>query len=154
MQNLEYFKVKVGSGLQQVEAGIILCGTDVSISFGGGNAYHIGAVALASPRASHLDPEKCSASASVLCIFGHLEDELCRQAALQISAALNTVVNVTLGLHIDHASQEEIQALTDNFQKAVNESIVILRNAMEKAGVLQKELIHSYRASGPVGPKL
>lgn len=153
MQNLDCFKIKTGLGLQQVEAVIVLCGTDVSISFGGGSAYHIGAAALASPRASHLEPEKCSASASVLCVSGHMEDMLCREAALKISAALNTVVNATLGLHIDHASPEDIQALTDNFRKAVSEAINILKNAMEKAGIPQRELDHSYRASGPVGPK-
>lgn len=151
MQNLDCFKIKTGKGPHQIEAAIVLCGTDVSISFGGGCAYHIGAAALASPRASHSDPEKCSASASVLCVFGHMEDVLCREAALKISAALNTVVNITVGLHIDYASAEDIQTLTDNFWKTADEAITVLKRAMEAADVPQRELDRSYRASGPVG---
>ncbi len=126
MQRMSILKIRKGAGSYQIEAVAIRCGRDISVSFGGGRAYHIGAAALAIPRASLASPEKRSASASVLCVTGHKDDLLCREAALRICAALNAVVNVTVGLHLDCACAEDIQALTDNFYGAVDEVIQAL----------------------------
>ena len=54
-----------------VTACVVLCGKDIAVVIGGGEASHIGAAALASPRPSLKNTAEISASASVLCRLGH-----------------------------------------------------------------------------------
>lgn len=76
---------------------------------------------MATPRPSLADKAKVSASASVLCVTGHKEDQLARDAALRLSSAFQCIVVVTVGLHVDDASAEEIRRLSDNYQAALDE---------------------------------
>ncbi len=109
------FSIEAGSGVERVEAMLIMAGQDVVAVFGGGAKHHIGASALAVARPSLAGNQRNSASCSVLCVTGHKEDELARNAALRLSARYACVVNVTVGLHIDRATPEQIKALVDNF---------------------------------------
>ena len=93
-----------------VTACVVLCGKDIAVVIGGGEASHIGAAALASPRPS-------SASASVLCRLGHKDDLPAREAALRLASKFNTNVAVTAGLHIDDADSDDIAKLQHNFQQ-------------------------------------
>jgi len=104
-----------GAGRHRVEAVIAFCGPDISVSFGGGESPHIGAVALGIPRQSLADASKPSASASVLCVTGHKEDELARSAALELATLFACRVTVTAGLHIDDATAEDITLLDENY---------------------------------------
>jgi hypothetical protein len=104
-----------GEAPHRVEAAIVFCGPDVSVCFGGGEAHHIGAVALAVPRPSLADSSAPSASASVLCVTGHKEDELARAAALELATRFRCRVNVAAGLHVDDASAEDIRLLNENY---------------------------------------
>ena len=61
-----------------------------------------------------------SASASVLCVTGHKEDELARQTALRFAARLNCRVLVSAGLHIDRAAERDIALLLDNCRAALD----------------------------------
>lgn len=112
---MDMISVKVGEGIYTVEATAIKCGKDYNICIGGGDTYHIGAVALGIPRPSLADAERVSASASVLCVTSHKEDEVARTAALRMATLLNTRVVVTCGLHIDNASSEDIKILYENY---------------------------------------
>jgi gallate decarboxylase subunit D len=110
-----------GSAPHRVEAVIAFCGPDLSVSFGGGNAPHIGAVALGIPRPSLADSSSPSASASVLCVTAHKEDELARAAALKLATVLGCRVNVTVGLHVDNATADDIRLLSENYRAALAE---------------------------------
>jgi len=118
---MKHFCISVGKKQFIVEAEVIICGKDLNICIGGGEAYHIGASALAIPRKSLEDEEANSSSASVLCVIGHKEDELARQAALELSSLFQCKVNVTLGMHIDHATKEDIQILYENYKIVLHE---------------------------------
>lgn len=104
-----------GEAPHRVEAAIVICGPDFAVAFGGGQAQHIGAVALGIPRPSLADSSAPSASVSVLCVTGHKEDELVRAAALELSAEFGCRVNVAAGLHVDNASAEDIRSLSENY---------------------------------------
>ncbi len=104
-----------GEGKHRVEAHVKRCGNDVLVAFTGGGAPHIGAAALAVPRPGISDPAKCSASASVLCVTGHKDDELARAAALRLAASIGNTVCVTVGIHIDNAAKTDICLLCENF---------------------------------------
>jgi gallate decarboxylase subunit D len=98
-----------------VEAMVTLCGTDIAVNIGGGLRPHIGAVALAMPRPSIRSDGNISATASVLCILGHKEDVLARTAALHLARAFHKVVLVSVGLHVENATSEDIECLNKNF---------------------------------------
>lgn len=123
---MKHFSIKAGERQYAVEADVIICGKDINICIGGGEVYHIGASALAVPRKSLADGESNSASASVLCAVGHKEDELARKSALELSALFHCKVNITVGMHIEHATKEDIRVLSENYEavlKKVKEEI-------------------------------
>lgn len=115
-----------GNGMHQVEACVAICGNDISVCIGGGTKQHIGAAALGIARPSLENPAKRSASASVFCVTGHKEDDLARSAALQLSGKFATNVLVSVGLHIDDATIDDIKILQKNFTEillAVEETL-------------------------------
>ncbi|MEQ8201928.1 MAG: hypothetical protein ABRQ24_10970 [Syntrophomonadaceae bacterium] len=118
---METFYFQAGEGRHRVEAIAVVNGADLVVTVGGGSVYHIGAVALAVPRPSLAEPGRTSASASVICVSGHKEDELARTAALQLAARFNRVVVVSVGLHVDDASSLDIESLTANFRLLVED---------------------------------
>ena len=91
-----------------VTACVVLCGKDIAVVIGGGEASHIGAAALASPRPS---------LKNTLCRLGHKDDLPAREAALRLASKFNTNVAVTAGLHIDDADSDDIAKLQHNFQQ-------------------------------------
>ncbi|MGI5900962.1 MAG: hypothetical protein ACOX7U_00615 [Desulfitobacteriia bacterium] len=116
-----------GKGDKRIEVAAMCCGRDVAVTVVGGIKHHIGAVALAVPRPSLKDPSEISASASVICVTGHKDDELARDIALKFSSTLNCIASVSVGIHIDQAQEEEIGILIHNSECAVNSLINQLR---------------------------
>lgn len=123
-----------GSGMHQVEACVVICGNDISVCVGGGTKQHIGATALGIARPSLENPAKRSASASVFCVPGHKEDELARSAALRLSSKFATSVLVSVGLHIDHATTDDIKTLQKNF----NELLLIIEETLQMHSLLKE----------------
>ena len=120
------FSVSAGDGAHRVEILCALLGSDVCLCIGGGQKPHIGAAALAVPRESLRGDGNASASASVLCVTGHKEDELAREAALRFASHFGGRVLVSAGMHIDEAKDRDILLLMDNCRAA-------LELALEKA---------------------
>lgn len=122
-------EVRVEDGRYSVEARVVRCGRDVSVTIGGGEAPHVGASAVAIPRPSLCDPEKISASTSVICAPGHKEDLLVRAAAERIASALNCTACVGAGVHIDNAQREELLRLQRNLDELLDRVMETLKNA-------------------------
>ncbi len=108
------FVVKTEEDSYNLSAGVRLIGEDVLVAIWGGEKPHIGAVAVAQPRPSLKDPEVTSATASVICLVGHKEDELAKASAEILAAALNTRVVVTAGIHWDNLDPEGIRRIIQN----------------------------------------
>ena len=83
------------------------CGNDLALSVCGGSLHHVGAVALAQPED---DPVR-QATVSVLCAYGHRDDEVARRVAKKLAGKLHCTVCASAGIHIDDASLEEITAI-------------------------------------------
>jgi len=113
------FSFKVSDGGYDLEAQAQVIGSDLLVAIWGGTAPHIGAVSLAQPRPSLKDPERTSATASVICVVGHKEDELVKKASEFMAACLNVRVVVTAGIHWDHMSEEDIQTVVRNAERLV-----------------------------------
>ena len=122
---MDSFSVAAGEGAHRVEVVCVLPGDDVCLCIGGGARPHVGAAALAVPRES-LRGGEASASASVLCVTGHKEDELVRETALRFAARLGVNVLVSAGLHIDQADERDIGLLLANCRSALDLALVRL----------------------------
>lgn len=89
----------------------ISMGEDLCVALYGGDRPHIGAVAISQPRPSLADPAVASATTSVVAVLGHKEDMLARQVSARLAAALNAVVSVTCGIHVDAATASDIAVI-------------------------------------------
>ncbi len=86
-------------------------GADLLVTCTGGDKPHIGAVAVAHQRPSLQNPDEMSASANIICLSGHREDELARAASLRLCKGLGCTVTVVAGMHwhrIDKAGIEQV----------------------------------------------
>jgi len=109
-----------------IQAAAVWIGLDLLVYIWGGEAPHIGAVAMATPRPSLADASVTSSTASVFTYVGHKEDGLAKEMAERLSAALGAKVVVTAGIHwdgLDRAAIEQVRA-----------------NSRELAGLLLAEL--------------
>jgi len=86
-------------------------GSDLVVVLSGGTRPHVGATAVAQPRPSLRGDGSRSATASVITLLGHKEDELARWAALTLAARLGATVVVSAGIHVDDATPEQIRYL-------------------------------------------
>lgn len=116
---MELFSVAGGEGLYRVEIAAAVCGADLSVTICGGSLHHVGAAALGVPRPSLKDPQKRSASESVLCVVGHKDDEVAKAAAHRLASEFGCVVSVSAGLHLDNAGQDDIQGLVAGYEEAL-----------------------------------
>ncbi|PKM59899.1 MAG: hypothetical protein CVU99_11000 [Firmicutes bacterium HGW-Firmicutes-4] len=116
---MKVISLHVGEGRYQVNLHALFCGKDSSVCIFGGEVPHIGAVAVAVPRKSLTGDGSDSASASVICIAGHKEDEMVRRIALRLSSKWVCNVTVSAGIHIDNVEKDELIILNTNIEKLV-----------------------------------
>ena len=121
------FDIKTNEGEYDLFASVRLIGDDILVAIWGGEKPHIGAVAVAQPRASLKDPNVISSSASVICYSGHKEDVLSKTAAEALAAAFNTHVVVTAGIHWDNLSQEDLRLIKTHSEILINSIMKRLR---------------------------
>lgn len=103
-----------GTGETLLTGEVKLLGNDMVVYISGGTRPHVGAVAVGIPRPSLDDPEITSASVSVFTMTGHKDDELAREAAHRLAAALARTVVVVAGFHIDGARPDQIRQVLTN----------------------------------------
>lgn len=106
-----------------VDAVVTKTGNDLVISVGGGQYYHIGAVAVAHVNASLHDAQMVSSTVSLITLPGHKEGEIVYAAAHMLARQLNCSVVLSAGMHIDNASEKDIQLLVDNFWRLIEQII-------------------------------
>ncbi len=100
-------RCKIGGLISYTEQGVL-------VQLIGGETPHIGAVLLCQPRASLADPAAVGVTTSVLNLVGHKDDEAARPVGELLAKALNRTVAITAGIHIDHASPQELELLLKN----------------------------------------
>jgi hypothetical protein len=121
------FTIKTKEKAYRLEASVKEIGKDLLIAIWGGDRPHIGAVAVAQPRASLRDQSVRSATASVFCYVGHKDDVIAKEAAERLSAVLNRNVTVTVGIHWDDIQEAGIKTVVANSRQLV--SMIIERIA-------------------------
>jgi hypothetical protein len=111
---IKRWELSTPHGDHQIHSLSMLVGDDLLSCFWGGTKPHIGAVALALPRASIADPSVISSTSSVLTLLGHKEDAVAKPVSERLSARLNRNVVVSAGMHWDHLDQESIAQIIDD----------------------------------------
>lgn len=119
---MKQYHETAGAGRYQIEAFAVACGPDLSVTILGGTGYHVGAAALGTARPPKEGKER-SATVSVLCAYEHKDDEVARWAAKYLATALHNRVSVSAGVHIDHASVEELKILMENCEEVCHRLI-------------------------------
>jgi len=114
------FSLRIQREAYTLEAFVKRIGEDLLVAIWGGERPHIGAVAAAQPRPSLRDQNRLSATASVFCYVGHKEDDIAKEAAERLSAALNTNVTVTAGIHWDDIDEAGIRAVLEHSRQLVD----------------------------------
>jgi hypothetical protein len=108
------FELSVAEGNYPIHSLSLLVGEDLVTCIWGGTQPHIGAVAIALPRASLADPNVISSTSSVFTVLGHKEDELVKMVSEKLSARLQKNVVVAAGVHWDHLDEDAIEEIMDN----------------------------------------
>ncbi len=85
-------------------------GKDLLIAIYGGDAHHIGGAAIAYPAPSHYR-DATTVSVSTMTLPGHKDYVVANTAAEKICKALNTPTIVTVGIHYDNATKNEIDEI-------------------------------------------
>ena len=129
---MKEISLNTGKGKYQVCLHALFCGKDVSICIFGGDVPHIGAVAVAVPRKSLTGDGSDSASASVICITGHKEDEMARHTALRLSSKWQCNVTVSAGVHIDDVKKDDIAILSKNIEELMESLIDKVNKEIQK----------------------
>jgi hypothetical protein len=106
-----------------VEAEAVRIGPDILVYVWGGERPHIGAVAAAQPRPSLADPNKTSATASVLSYVGHKENGVAQDMAETISSRFKTNAVVAAGIHWDDLPSDGIQIIIDRCREITGKVI-------------------------------
>lgn len=125
-------EVAEGRGKHKVTMLVIESGDQLTAVVRGGERPHVGAVAVAVPRPSLRDPFKTSSTSSVITLLGHKDDEIARPVSERMSKALNRVVVVVAGVHVDRASRRDIEVLKSNSFKCAAKAVPRLRRISGK----------------------
>jgi hypothetical protein len=104
----------VGEGRHRLWGAVVLSHTAISVNLLGGTRPHIGAVAVAIPRASRARAGRRSTTTSVLALVGHKDDELARTLAAALARDLGVTVVVTAGVHLARARPSDIAVILRN----------------------------------------
>ena len=110
-----------------VEAQALVCGNDISVTVCGGTGYHVGAMALAV-----FEPERDSATVSVVTVHTHRDDKVAAHFAKEISREMKCTVSVSAGIHVDNASSGDIEELWKTSGRCCEELIMCLKKELRK----------------------
>ena len=107
-----------GEGRLQVKMLVTITSDGLVAQVFGGNKTHIGAVALSTPRPGLADPGRTSCSTIVVPLLGHKDDEIAKPVAEVIAKAWGSPVLAVVGIHVENASERDIDILKNNCKEA------------------------------------
>lgn len=100
-------------------------GDDLCIMISGGDAPHIGSVAIAEPRESLRRDGSRSATVSTFNFVGHKDDEIANAAAHAVAAQANCRTVVLCGLHYEKIDDEKIVAIRSLTEEIINDILAL-----------------------------
>ena len=95
-------------------------GNDILLMILGGDEHHIGGVSVAYPTRSHYR-DAVTISLNSLTLPGHKDYVLSNSLAEKVSGALEKVVTVIVGIHMENATKDEIELAVKVSHELVDE---------------------------------
>ena len=99
----------------------------------GGTFEHVGSVTVSTTAATIPDPTRKRSVSSVINLPPHKDELVARPAAERLALLFDTPVVCVAGLHVDNATQEEIEAMVKNAETVVDKLAAILRGGVISA---------------------
>jgi hypothetical protein len=106
-----------GAHPYKLSADVKFIGADLLVVVSGGDAPHIGSVAVALPRPSLQNRRIMSATSSVYNLPGHKDQAIAQRVSEVLSSTLNCTVVVTAGFHRDGISGQGIKRVLENAEE-------------------------------------
>jgi len=103
-------------------------GDDLLVTIHGGDEYHIGGVALAYPTQSHYR-NAITVSVNTITAPGHKDYLVANSSAEKICRALEVTTLVSVGIHVEKATTEQIGMIVQEVDSMVDETIAYYQNA-------------------------
>ncbi len=103
-------------------------GNDLLVAIYGGDEHHIGGVSVAYPTRSHYR-DATTVSVNSITFPGHKDYVVANSTAEKISKSLEKPVVVTVGIHYDAATSEEIAQIIQIVDELTEEVISHYQNA-------------------------
>lgn len=103
-------------------------GNDLCVMISGGDAPHIGSVAIAEPRESLRRDGRYSATVSTFNFIGHKDDEIANAAAHAVAAQANCRAVVLCGLHYEKIDNEKITAIHTLTERMIHDILALFSN--------------------------
>jgi hypothetical protein len=97
-------------------------GKDLLIAIYGGDEHHIGGAAVAYPTPSHYR-DATTVSVNTISLPGHKDYVVANTAAEKICKALEIPTIVTVGIHYDNATKEDIDTIVSVVDALVQDTI-------------------------------
>ena len=97
-------------------------GKDLLISIHGGDEHHIGGAALAYPTQSHYR-DAITVSVNTITAPGHKDYLVANSVAETVCKVLHVPVLVSVGIHVDNATKEQINDILSTVDEMVKELI-------------------------------
>lgn len=95
-------------------------GSGLAVFVRGGDKPHLGGVALASPGIELHGKKLSSCDLWTITVPGHKDAELAQRIAKKICIASGEPVSVSLGIHVENATPEEIELICRNVEAGVD----------------------------------
>lgn len=103
-------------------------GNDLLLAIYGGDEHHIGGVSVAYPTKSHYR-NATTTSVNSITLPGHKDYIVANSTAERICKTLESPVVVTVGIHYDAATSDEINEIVQIVDELVSEAISHYQNA-------------------------
>ena len=101
-------------------------GKSLSVMIYGGDVPHVGAVSVAYPSKSQFR-DASTVTVSTLSLPGHKDFVVSGPLAERLAKALDTPVVVTVGVHIDNASSQDLETVVAEIESMADELASVLK---------------------------
>jgi len=107
-------KITYGGGRCELHLNAQKLGSDYVVNIFG-HGMHVGAVGIGC-----YDKKSNRTSSSVVTLLGHKEDEIAKKGAERISKYTRHATVLTVGIHLDNITKEEIATIIENSEEIIN----------------------------------
>ena len=115
--------VSLGRKSHRISLRAARSGEDLVVIVSGGDKPHVGAIAVGIPRPSLRNPGKTSSTVSVFNLTGHKDEVIAWSISERMTSSLNRVVVVIAGVHMNDASEQDIEKLLFNSKKCAERAL-------------------------------